>query len=249
MFERPHHQRIAKLLTIFDSDLLQQAECYFGGGTAIVLLLGEYREAGGVDFLCSSTAGNRLLRNLVDDDLGALLKSPVDTVRELRAGRDAMWTVIRLNEAVIKVQIIKEGNLALQGGFNASLGVPTLSMVDMFATKLLANADRGLDKGTSSLDMIDLAMMVEHWGDIPDAAWKKAYDAYGPVVYRGFLKAVEQIRDRNYLSHCLRTMHMDERLLTRLPEILADTSAQIKRRLTDPAEGLGTAPSSGVHHP
>ncbi|GBU15177.1 hypothetical protein AwPolaro_05550 [Polaromonas sp.] len=37
MFERPHHQRIDKLLHSFNSELLQEAECFFGGGTAIVV--------------------------------------------------------------------------------------------------------------------------------------------------------------------------------------------------------------------
>jgi hypothetical protein len=56
MFERPHHQRIATLLQAFDADLLLQANCYFAGGTAIVLSLGEYRESLDVDFLCASNA-------------------------------------------------------------------------------------------------------------------------------------------------------------------------------------------------
>src|SRR5260363_28877 len=37
MFNRPHHQRIAKLLHAFNRPLLQEARCFFGGGTAIVL--------------------------------------------------------------------------------------------------------------------------------------------------------------------------------------------------------------------
>lgn len=41
MFERPHHQRIQKVLQCFDNELLTRANCFFGGGTAIVLALGE----------------------------------------------------------------------------------------------------------------------------------------------------------------------------------------------------------------
>lgn len=37
MFERAHHQRIAQILSLLDSDLLRAHRCYFGGGTAIAL--------------------------------------------------------------------------------------------------------------------------------------------------------------------------------------------------------------------
>lgn len=61
-FNRPHHRRIASFLSSLDADFLAGCGCYFGGGTAIVLLLNEYRESVDVDFLCSSTAGYRTLR-------------------------------------------------------------------------------------------------------------------------------------------------------------------------------------------
>ena len=62
MFKRVRHQVIHKLLQAFNREILQEAECFFGGGTAIVLLLNEYRESVDIDFLCSSRAGFRLLR-------------------------------------------------------------------------------------------------------------------------------------------------------------------------------------------
>lgn len=61
MFSRPHHQAILKALGELDTDLLVRAECWFGGGTAIVLMLDEYRESVDIDFLCSSQAGYRLM--------------------------------------------------------------------------------------------------------------------------------------------------------------------------------------------
>ena len=49
MFERPHHRRVAEALSALDADLLDEARCFFGGGTAIVLALGEYRESVDID--------------------------------------------------------------------------------------------------------------------------------------------------------------------------------------------------------
>jgi hypothetical protein len=67
MYERPHHRRIAALLGALDATKLAEWECFFGGGTAITLALGEYRESVDVDFLCASTEGYRQLRAAVFD--------------------------------------------------------------------------------------------------------------------------------------------------------------------------------------
>ena len=67
MFDLPHHQRIAQLLRGLDGVFLEKAHCYFGGGTAIALALGEYRESVDIDFLCASTDGYRVLRAAVFD--------------------------------------------------------------------------------------------------------------------------------------------------------------------------------------
>lgn len=57
MFERPHHQRIAHVLTALDGDRLRQYGCLFGGGTCIALRYDEYRESVDIDFLVSDAAG------------------------------------------------------------------------------------------------------------------------------------------------------------------------------------------------
>ena len=50
MFERPHHQRIAQVLCALNAPLLRESNCLFGGGTAIALRFGEYRESVDIDF-------------------------------------------------------------------------------------------------------------------------------------------------------------------------------------------------------
>ena len=49
--------------------------------------------------------------------------------------------------------------------------------VDMYAEKLLANADRGSDRSTSSRDIIDLAMIIMNWRPIPQISWEKVQQA------------------------------------------------------------------------
>lgn len=221
MFSRPHHQRIAKVLHAFNSDILSETQCYFGGGTAIVLSLAEYRESRDIDFLCASNAGYRLLRNLISqDDLGPLLKEPIQYCREVRADRYGIRTVLEVDGEPIKLEIVSESRIALECRLDPVFQVPTLVQNDMYAEKLLANADRGLDRSFMSRDIIDLAMMIDHWGDIPDCAWRKAREAYGEHVVKAFLATTEMVDNRDYLRQCLQKMHMDEGLVDRIPAIL-----------------------------
>src|SRR5215203_4533432 len=62
LFERPHHRRIAAILRALDADLLAAHACWFGGGTAMALRYGEYRESVDIDFLVSDAKGYRALR-------------------------------------------------------------------------------------------------------------------------------------------------------------------------------------------
>ncbi len=227
MFKRAHHQHIAKILAAINSDLLQEAQCFFGGGTAIVLSLDEYRESLDIDFLCSSNDGYRLLRNAVSRDLGQLLRTPIKHLRQVSVDRDAIRTVLEVDGTPIKIEFLKEGNTDLQGSIDPLFQVPTLSRVDMYTQKLLANADRGLDKATMSRDLIDLSMMIARWGDIPDNAWEKAHAAYGPYLIKGFYSAVRLTQDLSHLKNCLHKMHMNEHLVGQISEILDNASSRI----------------------
>ena len=62
MFRKDRHRKIAGLLAQLNAGLLKDCECWFAGGTAIAMLLGEYRHSDDVDFLCSSSNGYRRLR-------------------------------------------------------------------------------------------------------------------------------------------------------------------------------------------
>lgn len=227
MFKRAHHQRIARLLAAFDKDRLSACGCFFGGGTAIVLALGEYRESVDIDFLCSSTEGFRELRNTVNNDLGALLATPVRHLRDVRTDQYKVLTVLEIDGTPVKVELMREARIAVEGAMDASLGVPVLSRVDSYAEKLLANADRALDRSVMSRDIIDLAMMLQGWGPIPLAAWAKAYAAYGDQLSRAFHKAVGMVSDSAYLRGCLDKMGMDRTLLGPMQAALHTAAAAL----------------------
>lgn len=213
LFEREHHRRIAKALQLFDHDILHQTGLFFGGGTAIVLALGEYRLSNDIDFLCSSEDGYRFLRNAVNEhDLGVLTKIPLKLLREVRTDRYGIRTAIEVDGVAIRLEIVSEGRIELEGELDVQLGVPVLSRTDMFAEKLLANADRGLDRAVMYRDLIDLAMMITHWGEIPQAALAKARKAYGKQIDVRLEQVSKLLADPVLLSSCLNSMSMNPEL-------------------------------------
>ena len=214
MFERPHHRSIEKALRTFNAPLLQELGLFFGGGTAIALALGEYRESVDIDFLCSSPDGFKALRGMLSDSINPLLNTPLKHIRDIRTDAYKVLTVIEIDDAKIKIELVREARIALEGQIDQILGIPTLSKVDLYAEKLLANADRGLDKYTLSRDIIDLAMMIHHWGPIPQLAWEKAAKAYGEgLIDKSFQRAAGLIADNEYLANCMHLMQMDKSLL------------------------------------
>lgn len=221
MFERDHHNRIQTLLSALDTDFLTENKCYFGGGTAIVLALNEYRESVDIDLLCASQEGYRALRNTIHEgSLGAIFSRPVELVRDVRADRYGIRTFLRVDGVPVKFEIVSEGRIEIEGEMNPVTGVPTLTRADMYAEKLLANADRYRDKSVASRDIIDLAMMIGHWGDVPAAAWDKVRQAYGASADRAFKGAIEMVSDRAYLGQCLAKMHMAPELVENIPSVL-----------------------------
>ena len=111
LFQREHHNEILAALRCIDGNLLLDAECYFGGGTAIVLNLDEYRESVNIDFLCASNEGYRKLREAVwgRPDLNGLLlpEAKLETLRDVRADQYGIRTLIRrihpVKAAVVQV--------------------------------------------------------------------------------------------------------------------------------------------------
>ncbi len=212
MFKRAHHQRVARILDALNAQLLTEAGCYFGGGTAIVLLLNEYRESVDVDLLCASHEGYRTLRNAVNENsLGPLLTQALPLARAVRSDRYGIRTFLMVDDVPIKFEIVREDRIPLQAQTHPGIPILTLSQVDMFAEKLLANTDRWADRSTTSRDIIDLAMMIHHWGPIPPSAWLKVEDAYGASARRAFVKAQELLADEAHLAECLRKMSMEAR--------------------------------------
>jgi hypothetical protein len=68
IFRLDHHNKILTILNSLNADVLRESFAYFGGGTLIALLLGEYRQSKDIDFICPiASSGYKHLRTVVFD--------------------------------------------------------------------------------------------------------------------------------------------------------------------------------------
>ena len=213
-FDRPHHQAIATVLQALNADLLANSHCLFGGGTAIALHYGEYRESVDIDFLISDLAGYRGLRQLLTgpDGLGAIAHptAMLRAVREIRADQYGIRTIVGVGEIKIKFEIVLEARIQLESPDPARhiCGVATITPLDMLASKLLANSDRWADDSVFSRDLIDIAMMQTT--GLLEPAIEKAAGAYGASVQRDLVQSVSKLLTREgRLEQCMTALKID----------------------------------------
>lgn len=239
LFNRPHHQRIAQVLLSLDADLLRQNHCLFGGGTAIALRFGEFRESVDVDFLVSDLPGYRLLRQLMTGERGIntivrVGAMPLVQTRELRADQYGIRTQVQVDGQPIKFEILLEGRIQFAPPTLADTvcGVAILTPLDMATSKLLANSDRWGDEGVFNRDVIDLGAMKLPLPLLRQAV-VKAEQAYGPSIIRDLAKAVDRLQHRQgWLERCMAAMAIHQpkavvwKQVRALRRVLPKTSAQ-----------------------
>ena len=215
MFERPLHQRIAQVLGALNGTLLKEHSCLFGGGTVIALRFGEYRESVDIDFLLSDLTHYRSLRQLLTgaDGINAILlpgQPPFVQLRDIRADQYGIRTMLSVAQQPIKFEIVLEGRikLAAPAAKDVVCGVPTLTVLDMAVSKLLANSDHWADDGVFNRDVIDLAMMQPRLPLLRQAI-AKAEAAYGQAVRVDLEKAIQRLQQRQgWLDRCMHAMAM-----------------------------------------
>jgi hypothetical protein len=214
LFEREHHRRIGQVLAALDGDVLRAANCLFGGGTAMTLRFGEYRESVDIDFLVSDIASYRDLRQRLTGagGINALARqgATLTQAREMRADQYGIRTIVEAEGAAIKFEIVLEARLKLLPPSHEDVlcDLATLTPLDMAATKLLANSDRWMDDSVFSRDLIDLAMMQPKL-DLMRAARERAKTAYGESIDADLRRAIERLFDRHgRLERCIEVMRM-----------------------------------------
>lgn len=199
MFKRLQHRRIAFVLEHLKKENLAACDCLFGGGTALSLQLGEYRESVDIDFLCGSLESYGTLRSgIFNEGSSFLFEDTLRISREIRTDRSAVRCTIDPgdSEKPIKFEIIFDGYL---GGFLPSTadvcGIPCLHPQDSMATKLMANADRGLDETFAFRDLIDFIMTTHHFGPITAETLTRIQKSYQHTAEQAAIKTARWLAD------------------------------------------------------
>lgn len=216
MFKLEHHRRIASLLKQLNGELLQRHHCLFGGGTAIALRHGEFRQSVDVDLLVSNRLGYRELRQLIrrHDSLVPLWKDsrhPPEESREPLTDQYGIRAGVVVAGVAIKLEIVLEGRISLEppGPQDAVCGIASLTLNDLACSKLLANSDRWNDDGVFNRDLIDLAHLP-----LNPALWQralvKAEEAYGDAIRIDLSKALERLQGREgWLERCRQALAIE----------------------------------------
>lgn len=216
MFKRPHHRRIARVLNALNAERLREHQCYFGGGTAIALRYGEYRESVDIDFLISDKASYKALRETIKaaDSIAPLFLPNTNafiTPQNLRVDQYGIRCKLVVDDQPIKFEIIAEGRIEFEQPAKTDVveGVTTLSPIDLASSKLLANSDRWSDQGVFSRDIIDLAMTELKPAQMRQTL-NKAEGAYGKAVLNDFNKAHQNLTtNHEWLERCIQKMDIE----------------------------------------
>jgi len=216
LFKRLHHQYVARVLNSLNAPLLLDNHCLFGGGTAIALRYGEYRESVDIDFLISDIDCYRHLRQLMTSPSGmaAILREGAEALeqsRPVRADRYGIRTMLLVENYPIKFEIVLEGRIQLESPDpqDEICGVTTLSILDALTCKLLANSDRWRDDAVFGRDLIDLAML-EPSQKLMTAAITKAEGAYGQSIRKDLNKAIERMQvEDDWMERCMQALSIE----------------------------------------
>ncbi len=231
MFEREAHRVVLAVLGLLQADVLLRCRFLFGGGTRIVLELGEYRESRDIDFLCSDPQGYSDLRfeasrhgypSLFTAEGLERLQFP----REMRVDQYGIRFTGILGTKALRIELIREARIELVAGERPAWSpVDCLSIPDCYAEKLLANSDRWADRQFLSRDLMDLAALRARCGPIPDAAWRKVEPVYKSAPAEDLRKALALV-DGNpeYRQRCFQGLEVrnSESLLTGLKLLAQD---------------------------
>ena len=158
-----HHQKILSILGQLRASFLSDCQIYFGGGTLLTLLHGEYRLSKDVDFLCASQAGYRQLRRAVfERQYHALFEDSreLSFPREIQTNQYGVRFPVVMADTTIRFEIVPEGRIPFESPQQPKwCPVACLSSVDLVAKKLLDNSDRWPDRSVFSRDLIDLCIL------------------------------------------------------------------------------------------
>ena len=223
---------VLEALGCMDVQLFEESQGLLEGGALAALECGNFRAIRDIDFLYGSAFSDsiRMMRNagpapLFKDTRG--LEFPMRRMELRKKG-------LRDSELPLRVSFTEHGRMIrfavrIRGetlGFKflkwmlpddfdpgravPGIPVPCLSLEDMFAVKLVANANRWNTPRALLRDVIDMAALAGRHGGIPERAFRKA-EAWGYIDAAEALgKALEALEDTEWQRECFDSLKVTE---------------------------------------
>lgn len=213
MFKLDHHNNVITILNSIRSDFFNDISAYFGGGTLLTLLYGEYRLSKDIDFICPVGDGYRMLRSeIYDKNYNAIFKdfTKITLPREIKADQYGIRFAVKVADTPIKFEIIAEARISFQtADFHTWSDIPCLNFEDSCTEKLLSNSDRWADRSVESKDLIDLSILRLQ-SEIPEASFRKAEAAY--TVLKPLERSISFFQSEpDYRAKCFSSLQVQNR--------------------------------------
>lgn len=226
-------QQAEQILQGIDKQLLIEQQAYFGGGTMLALEQNNYRLSYDLDFICNLNRFNQLKRWFASYDPQQLFPESNFTIKDLRKDAYSIRIPIKTQPELpaVKLEFIAETRFEIERYETGKIdGLPLLNNTDRFTSKLLANADRGIDSSTYSRDLIDLAILRLSQ-PIPKDAIATAEANY--QVVEPLIEAIEKFQNKPELRNaCYTALRIDNPILIidGLDLLAADVGLEKTRR-------------------
>jgi Nucleotidyl transferase AbiEii toxin, Type IV TA system len=209
MMKHQWHESILLILQSLRSEFFQETGIYFEG---VSLMCDEHRLSQDIDFLTTGNGYRQLRRSIADRGYDILFESTkrLQFPRSIQADNYGVRFPIEVDNNTIKFEIIVESRIEIsEPNYPEWSPVPCLSIVDCWAEKLLANADRWADEGTRSRDLIDLSVLRAD-ASLLSAGIDKAETAYR--VRSALTKALERFQlNSDWRDRCYQSLAIDRR--------------------------------------
>ncbi len=208
MMKHQWHESILLVLQSLRSEFFQEIGIYFGG---VSLMCNEHRLSQDIDFLTNSDGYRQLRRSIADRGYDLIFESTnrLQFPRSIQADGYGVRFPIEVDNNTIKFEIIVESRIKIaEANYPEWSPVPCLSIVDCWAEKLLANADRWAEEGTRSRDIIDLSALRLK-SSLLSAGIDKAETAY--QVRPALTKALARFQiNSDWRDRCYQSLAIDK---------------------------------------
>ena len=203
-YRHPHHNVIAGILErMRNKEFLIRHGVFFGGGTAISLLHGEYRLSLDIDFLVDAEGAVAVRNKIYTEGFNSFFPDCVDTPNMDRY-------LIRGYVQDVKVEFLLGSLTPISGKpLEQFFDIPTLDITSFMAQKLMANAGRGMmDPSALCKDIIDLGILAKHDMDSFPQALADAEAACGTTIREGFTSVFMRLLEPERRKHVFEELKM-----------------------------------------